>query len=117
MFALSLMQIAAFQIAPATNCVVRKVAQFDRRADLPGGVISAFGAPMAEKGQPFQSGDVVNKSSPPLAIYRFVNAEQRGCELTITYEHGGRGYGVNHARLVYDNSGWRLASRLTYDER
>lgn len=82
MFALVLMQLAASDLSQPTHCTIAKVARFEREADLPNDAMVAFGAPMAEKGQPFQSTDVI--TTPQLPIYRFIHAEQQGCELIVT---------------------------------
>lgn len=115
MLALLLMQLAATDMAQPTKCAISRVVRFEAESDLPAGVLPAFGAPMAEKGSPFQSADTV--STPPLPIYRFVHAEQRNCQLLVTYEHGGRGSGVDQALLITDGSQWRRISRLTFHMR
>lgn len=114
MLGIMAMQLAAADVTQATRCDGNQIARFEREADLPHGALSAFGAPMADKDQPFQSSDIV--STPPLPIYRFVHAERQGCRLSITYEHGGRGHGVDQAILIAHGTAWRRINRLTYDK-
>ena len=53
-----------------SDCNNGRHVHFERQSDLPDGALSALGAPMAEKGQPYQATDVV--SDPRLPIYRLL---------------------------------------------
>ncbi|ATE65894.1 hypothetical protein COO09_06800 [Rhizorhabdus dicambivorans] len=59
---------------------------YQRKADLPRGVVEAIGNVMADRGQPYQRGDVMQKGVP---LYRFVRATRSGCRIRISYEGGG----------------------------
>jgi hypothetical protein len=67
---LALIQLSAPVVAAPVGCNAVGDAHFEREADLPLGVISALGAPMAAEGQAFQVTDFI--SNPGLPIYRFV---------------------------------------------
>ena len=77
------------------------------KADLPAEAMAAVG-PMAEHDMPFRGGDVVLPDSPP--PQRFVSAVGRGCEIILTYEHGGLGHGFT-VKVIRDAEGhWTLGS-------
>ena len=109
MFALALLQLSAGAVA-APDCHGITRTHIGQKSGLPAEVATALPSPMAEHGQPFQAGDVI--SSPRLPLYRFVEAEQRGCRLTIIYEHGGRGYGTGKATFEYGQLGWLLITSV-----
>jgi len=71
--------------------------------DLPSAVSQALGD-MADKGEPFQAGDVILPGRPPWS--RFVSAEGRGCDLVVQYERGGRGYSRPAARFRFTDGRW-----------
>ena len=107
MFAVVMAQLLSeTQAAPA--CRDTPPIRIDLKADLPAKVIALLPGPMAERGQLFQGGDVV--SVPRLPLYRFIDAEQKGCRLSVRYEHGGRGYGTVVAQLEYGGTGWLIVN-------
>ena len=102
-------------LTPSDSCGVESARSFASKTQLPRGVLDAFGAPIADNGQPFQVGDV--RANPPLPIYRFVSAEQRGCTISVVCQYGGRGSGTTAALLVGESLRWRLLGNLIYHDR
>lgn len=105
MLALAVAQHLTPALVVSKRCDSRIAVQIVRKADLPVRVRVLMPAPMAEQGRPYQVGDVLSR--PPLPFYRFVTAEQRGCKLSVTYEHGGRGYGRITVRFEHSKAGWQ----------
>lgn len=105
MLALLLVQLSSTASVISSRCDAVAPTQIDRKADLPAEVLAHLPAPMAEHGEEYQAGDVI--ASPPLPFFRFVVAEQNGCDLWITYEHGGRGHGKLIAKFEHATAGWR----------
>ena len=84
--------LASRSFADAPTCDGSVTIVFKRKADLPPPVLALIAKvePMADVGEPFEETDVV--IGPPLPFQRFIAAQQRGCDLAINYEEGGRGY-------------------------
>jgi hypothetical protein len=97
---------------PACNDSVTVV--FKRKADLPQPVLTLIAKvePMADVGEPFEKTDVV--SHPPLPVLRFISAQQRGCDLAINYERGGRGYSRDVLLLRQVGSDWMVRHGSDY---
>lgn len=102
-------------IVPSPVCVTATNLSFYSKAELSSGALEAFAAPIADIGQPFQSGDIV--TDPQLPIYRFVSAEQRGCTISIVYQYGGQGSGTTAVSLIGEGSRWRLIDNLVYHDQ
>ncbi|WP_206240713.1 hypothetical protein [Novosphingobium terrae] len=78
---------------------------FASKAEMPQDALKAFGE-LAERNQPFNLSDVVEPGDPPMR--RFVKAQAQGCDLLLTYEHGGRARGVSEARLRFTEGRWTV---------
>ncbi|MGR6328948.1 hypothetical protein ACU5AX_07780 [Sphingomonas sp. XXL09] len=79
------------------------------KADLPAEALAAVG-PMAEHDAPFRGGDVVFPDSPPQQ--RFISAVGRGCEIILTYEHGGLSHNFAVKVIRYADGHWTLGAGL-----
>ena len=88
---------------------------FKRKADLPQPVLALIAkvGSMADVGEPFEKTDAV-ASNPPLPFQRFISAEQRGCDLTINYERGGRAYGRDVILLRQVGGDWMVRHGSSY---
>ena len=80
------------------------------KRDLPPEALAAFG-PLADKGEPFQVSDALPPGRPPPPFSRLISASARGCELDLTYEHGGRAHSIQTARFRFANGHWLLIRR------
>lgn len=79
------------------------------KRDLPPEAIQVVGE-MADKGEPFQESDALPAGPhPPWA--RFVSAQGQGCDLTVDYEHGGRGHYWAKEQLRFAAGHWAMAGR------
>ena len=99
---------AAASAAPACN--LHGSRSFQRKADLPQGVVQALGFRMAERGAPFQATDVLGPG-PQLPSTRFVAARQVACRLALRYEQGGIAHTWNTAILERRGNFWILVRR------
>jgi hypothetical protein len=90
----------------APDCTDRATVDFKRRADLPQpvlNIIDKFG-PMGDVGAPFEISDV--HFDERLPSKRLVFVRQRGCDLTINYEFGGRAHGFGNIFFRQIGSEW-----------
>lgn len=78
---------------------------YRKKADLPRGAAEAIGVAMAEKGAPYQRGDVMQ---PGLPLYRFVSATRSGCRIRINYEQGGIAHRWGTFSLFHIAGAWRV---------
>jgi hypothetical protein len=101
--------VQAGEPAPDTpSCTDGSTVDFKRRADLPQpvlNIIDKFG-PMGDVGAPFEISDV--HFDKRLPTKRLVFARQRGCDLTINYEFGGRAHGFGNILLRQIGSEWTV---------
>lgn len=79
---------------------------YQRKADLPRGAAKAIGDKIAEKGEAYQRGDIMEKGVP---LYRFVRATRSGCRIRISVEHGGFAKGWDIVSLSRIRGVWKLA--------
>ena len=88
---------------------------FKRKADLPQPVLALIAkvGSMADVSEPFEKTDAV-VNNPPLPFQRFISAEQRGCDLTINYERGGRAYGRDVILLRQIGGDWMVRHGSSY---
>jgi len=105
-----MLSLLLFSLLDAANvssarCDVGAPIFIARKSELPVAVISALPHSMSDQGQPYQSDDIV--ADPPLPVYRFVTAIKQGCDLWVTYEHGGRGHISVIVEFVRGDTGWR----------
>ena len=82
---------------------------FALKAQLPAEALAVL-FPMAERGRPFQVGDVIGPG-PRLPSSRFTSARQTGCTLAIRYEYGGIAHGFATATLARRGRAWVLVSQ------
>ena len=108
--ALTLLTSASAGVAEGPPCAAQGRLDFARKADLPAGVLEAFGTAMAERGAPFQATDVLGPG-PPLPGTRFVAARQTGCRLALRFEQGGIAHTWQTAILEYRGDRWVLLER------
>jgi hypothetical protein len=107
--ALTLLTTASAGAAERPACV-RGSVDYARKADLPGGVLQAFGTAMAERGAPFQATDVLGPG-PALPGTRFIAARQTGCRLALRFEQGGIAHTYQTAILEHRGGRWVLLER------
>lgn len=86
-------------------CTPQRPRSYARLADLPAGARALLNLRMAERGQPFQGGDV-REPGPNLPSTRFISARETGCRLTVNYEQGGFGYSRRAAVLERRGNRW-----------
>ena len=108
--ALTLLTTASAGAAEGPVCLQHGRLDFARKADLPSGVLQAFGTAMAERGAPFQATDVLDPRQR-LPGTRFVAARQTGCRLALRYEQGGIAHTWQTAILEYRGNRWLLLER------
>lgn len=80
---------------------------FVRLADLPPEAKDAIGVKMADKGEPFQMGDVISR--PGLPLYRFLSATRSRCQIKVEFEQGGFLHRVGTIILTRTEGKWRRA--------
>jgi hypothetical protein len=108
--ALTLLTSASAGVAERPECASQGRLDFARKADLPSGVLEAFGMPMAERGAPFQSTDLLGPG-PALPGTRFVAARQENCRLALRFEQGGIAHTWQTANLERHGDRWVLLRR------
>ena len=108
--ALTLLTTASAGVAERPACPRQGTIDFARKADLPSGVLEAFGTAMAERGARFQSTDVLGPG-PALPGTRFVAARQTGCRLALRFEQGGIAHTWQTAILERRGDRWVLLGR------
>jgi hypothetical protein len=107
--------LASRSFADDPTCNGSVTVVFKRKTDLPPPVLALIAKvePMADVGEPFEKTDAVG-SNPPLPFQRFISAEQRGCDLTINYERGGRAYGRDVILLRQVGGDWMVRHGSSY---
>ena len=108
--ALALLAPASGVVAAEPACRLHGSRVFQRKADLPPGVVQALGFAIAERGAPFQATDVIGPG-PRLPGSRFVAARQTACRLALRYEQGGIAHTWNTAILERRGDLWILLRR------
>ncbi|KRB86306.1 hypothetical protein ASE00_06190 [Sphingomonas sp. Root710] len=89
----------------ASSCGKLAEQSYRQKAELPRGVVEAIGVDIAEKGQAYQRGDVMQ---PGLPLYRFVSATRSGCRIRINYEQGGFAHRWGTFSLFHIAGAWRV---------
>lgn len=89
----------------ASPCGKRDRQTYHRKADLPRGAIEAIGNIMAEKGEAYQRGDVMQKGVP---LHRFVRATRSGCQIRVSFESGGFTKGWGSISISRISGVWKL---------
>lgn len=91
----------------ASPCGKQHEQTYQHKAELPRGAAEAIDVAMAEKGEAYQRGDVMQKGLP---LYRFMRATRSGCQIRITYEQGGFAHRWGTFSISRVKGVWRLGT-------
>lgn len=105
------MLLAMFAAATVAACPYSSTGEtvITSKRALPPEALAVFG-PIADKGEPFQMSDALLPGPHP-PFSRFISGSARGCELDLTYEHGGRGHSTETAWFRFTKGHWLLIRR------